>query len=92
MLSRHLDKQLFRNELRPCCYSVAKLYLTLRTHGLQHARLLCPLPNNIWSLLKFMPIESVMLSIHLILCLPLLLLPSVFPSIRVSSSESGLFQ
>ena len=43
-----------------------------------------------WSLLKVMPIESVMRSNHLILCRPLLLLPSVFPSIRVFSSESGL--
>ena len=40
-----------------------------------------------WSLLKFMSIESVMLSKHLILCHPLLLLPSIFPSIRVFSSE-----
>ena len=42
------------------------------------------------SLLKLMFIESVMLSNHLILCRPLLLLPSVFPSIRVSSNESAL--
>ena len=44
------------------------------------------------SLLKWtqMPIESVMLSNHLILCCPFLLLPSVFPSIRVFSSESAL--
>ena len=42
------------------------------------------------SLLKFMSIESVMLSNHLILCHPLLLLPSVFPSIRVFSNESFL--
>ena len=40
------------------------------------------------SLFKFMSIESVMLSNHLILCRPLLLLPSIFPSIRVSSSDS----
>ena len=40
------------------------------------------------SLLKLMSIESVMHSNHLVLCLPLLLLPSVFPSIRVFSSES----
>ena len=43
-----------------------------------------------WSLLKFIPIESMMLSDHLILCCPLLLVPSVFPSIRVFSSESAL--
>ena len=42
------------------------------------------------SLLKFLSIESVMLSNHLILWLPLLLLPSIFPSIGVFSSESTL--
>ena len=42
------------------------------------------------SLLRSMSIESVMPSNHLILCHPLLLLPSVFPSIRVSSSESAV--
>ena len=41
-----------------------------------------------WSLLKFMSIELVMLSNHFILCGPLLLLPSIFPSIRVFSNES----
>ena len=43
-----------------------------------------------WSLLKLMSIESVMPSNHLILCCPLLLPPSLFPSIRVFSSESVL--
>ena len=42
------------------------------------------------SLLKLMLVESVMQCNHLILCCPLLLLPSVFPSIRVFSSESAL--
>ena len=42
------------------------------------------------SLLKLMSIESVMPSNHLILCRPLLLLPSIFPSIRVFSNESAL--
>ena len=51
----------------------------LLPQGLQHA-----------SLLKLMSIESVMPSSHLIFCRPLLLLPSVFPSIRVFSNESGL--
>ena len=46
--------------------------------------------TNSWSLLKLMSIESVMLSNHLNLCHPLLLLPSTFPSIRVFSNESGL--
>ena len=44
--------------------------------------------TNSWSLLKLMSIKSVMLSIRLILCCPLLLLPSIFPSIRVFSNES----
>ena len=43
-----------------------------------------------WSLLKFMSIQSVMLSNHLILCHLLLLLPSIFPSTRVFSSELAL--
>ena len=43
-----------------------------------------------WSLLKLMSIESVMPSNHLTLCHPLLLLHSIFPSIRVFSSESVL--
>ena len=46
--------------------------------------------TNSWSLLKLMSIESVMLSKHLILCRPLLLLPSIIPSIRVFSNESAL--
>ena len=46
----------------------------------------CPSPTP-HSLLKLMSIELVMLSNHLILCLPLLLLPSIFPSIKVFSSE-----
>ena len=45
---------------------------------------------NSWSLLKLMSIESVMPSSHLILCHSLFLLPSIFPSIRVFSSESVL--
>ena len=46
--------------------------------------------NNSRSLLKLISIESVMPSTHLILCYPLLLLPSIFPSIRVFSNESAL--
>ena len=45
---------------------------------------------NSQSLCKLMSIESVMPSNHLILCHPLLLLPSIFPSIRVFSNESAL--
>ena len=46
--------------------------------------------TNSWSLFKLMSIESVMPSNHLILCHPLLLLPSILPSIRVFSNESVL--
>ena len=46
--------------------------------------------TNPWSLFKLMPIESVMTFNHLILCCPLLLLSSIFPSIRVFSNESVL--
>ena len=56
-------------------------------HGLQHARLLCPLPS---SRVCSNSCESVMPSNHLILCHPLLLLLSILPSIRVYSSESAL--
>ena len=49
-----------------------------------------PSITNSWSLLKLMSIESVMSSNHLILCRPLLLLPSIFPSFRVFSNESAL--
>ena len=45
-----------------------------------------------WSLLKLMSIELVMQSNHLILCCSLLLMPSVFPSIRVFSSESAFLK
>ena len=68
----------------------------LQPHGLQHARLPCPSPtpgvysNSFWSLLKLMSIEQVMPSNHLILCCPLLLPPSILPSIKVFSSESVL--
>ena len=46
--------------------------------------------TNSWSSLRLTSIESVMPSNHLILCRPLLLLPSIFPIIRVFSNESAL--
>ena len=49
-----------------------------------------PVCHQLPELLKLMSIESVMPSSHLILCRPLLLLPSIFPSIRVFSNESVL--
>ena len=68
------------------CCSVAHSRLTLWPHGLQHARLFIVSQ----SLLRLLSIELVMLSNHLILCHPLLLLPSVFLSIRVFCNELAL--
>ena len=62
---------------------------SLQPHGLQHARLPCPSPPPVHSC-PLMSIESVMPSNHLVLCLPLLLLPSIFPSIKVFSNELAL--
>ena len=62
---------------------------SLRPHGLQHAKASLSIANS-QSLLKLMSVESMMPSNHFILCGLLLLLPSIFPSIRVFSSESVL--
>ena len=58
---------------------------SLQPCGLQHARLSSPSPIY-WSLLKLMSIKLVIPSNHLIFCLPLLLLPSIF------SQHQGIFQ
>ena len=58
------------------------------THEFHHTR--APSPSPTPRLLKLTSIESVMSSSHLILCHPLLLLPSIFPSTRVFSNESAL--
>ena len=66
------------------------MFSSLRPHGLYTA---CQASLSFTisrSLLTFVSIESVMLSNHLMLCCSLLLLPSIFPSIRVFSSESAL--
>ena len=64
------------------------LFVTPRTASLQAS----PSITISWNLLKLMPFESVMPSNHLILCRPLLLLPSTFPSIRVFSNESEMIR
>ena len=68
------------------CYSIAKFFLTLRDH------MDCSMQSLTisWSLHQFMSIALVMLSNHLIVCDPLLLLPSIFLSIRVFSNESAV--
>ena len=65
--------------------SCARLFATPRTAACQAS-----LSFTCWSLLKLMSIELLMPSNHLILSCPLLLLPSVFPSIRIFSNESVL--
>ena len=67
--------------------SCVQLFVTPRTAARQASLSI----TNSWSLLKLTSIKSVMPSNHLILCHPLLLLPSIFPSIRVFSSESALW-
>ena len=66
--------------------SRVRLFVTPRTAACQASLSI----TNSWGFLKLLSIKSVMPSSHLILCYPLLLLPSIFPSIRVFSSESAL--
>ena len=66
--------------------SRVQLFVTLWTAARQASLSI----TNSWSPPKLMSIELVMPSNHLILCLPLLLLPSIFPRIRVFSNESAL--
>ena len=61
---------------------------SLQPHGLQHARLTCPSLTS--RLLKLMSIKLVMPSSHLVICNSLLLVPSIFPRIKVLSNESAL--
>ena len=68
--------------------SVAKNCLFGNSWTVAHQALLCSTVSQ--SLLKFMSIDSVMLSHHLILCCPLLFLSSIFPSVGVFSSELAL--
>ena len=84
----------FRNSVNlqikvtPLQFSHLVVSNSLQPHESQHTRPSCPSPTL--SLPKVMSIKSVMPSNYLILCHSLLLLPSVFPSIRVFSNESAL--
>ena len=73
------------NYLQFSSFSHVRLFATRGTAAHQASLSI----TNSWSLLKLMFIESVMPSNHFILCRPLLLLPSVFPTTRVFSNESG---
>ena len=70
-------------------FSCSVVYDSLQPHGLQQCQASLSITNS-RSLLKLISIELVMPSNHLILCCPLLFLPSIFPSIRVFSNESVL--
>ena len=72
-----------------CCCSVTQSCPTLYDPWMAVCQVF--LSFSIWRLLKLMSIKLVMPSNHLILCCPLLLLPSIFPSIRVFSNESVLW-
>ena len=104
-MTRTLAKSLHKALFLTCCYTRGlvplgaslKLLLFIRSiiasslwpHRLQHYRLPCPSLSISQSLLKFMSIGSVMLSNRLIIC-HLLLLPSVFPSIRNESDGQSI--
>ena len=75
--------------LSPISCSVAQLCPTRSTPWTAACQISLVL-QHLWSLLKLLSIESVMPSIYLILCCPLLLLPAIFPSIRVFSNELTL--
>ena len=84
-----MDIKIWKNEVGPLPYvqslSCVRLFVTPWTAAHQAS-----LSTKSWGLLKLMSIKLVMPSKHLILCHPLFLLPSIFPSIRVFSSESVL--
>ena len=72
-----------------CCFSVPEFSLTL-WDPMDCSPPGFPVHHQLQSLLKLMSMDSVMPSNHLILCHPLLLPPSIFPSIRIFSNESVL--
>ena len=87
-----INHTIVKNLIIPACKIIGVVQLLshiwLFAHVLQHTRLPCPSVSQ--TLLKFMPIESMMPFNHLTLCHPLLLFPSFFPSTRVFSNESAL--
>ena len=80
---------MYLENVRASCCSVAKPCLTL-CDPMDCSMSGFPVHHQLWSLLKLMSIGLMMPTKHLILCHPLLLLSSVFPSIRVFSNESVL--
>ena len=90
VLNSYFPSWLMMLNVLPCAYSV-QLSRSVICDSVTPWTAACQASlsiTNSWSLLKLMSIESVMSSDHLILCCPLLLPPSIFPSIRVFSNES----
>ena len=70
-------------------FSCSIMSNSLQPHGLQHSKLPCPSPSpRAYS--NSVSIKSVMPSNHPVLCHPLLLLPSIFPSIKIRAGESAV--
>ena len=84
----HYNEKPMHHNYQSVQFSHSVMSDSLRPHESQQAR--PPCPSQTPSLLKLMPIESVMPSSHLILCCPILLLSPIPPSIRVFSNESTL--
>ena len=84
-----LNYEGIKRKMDHCCCSVFQSCQTL-CNPIDWSMPGFPVLNHLRSLLKLMSIESAIPSNHLILCHPLLLLPSIFPSIRVFSNESVL--
>ena len=91
--NNHRKRQIYQcflyNSFSPAQFSRSVMSNSLWPHELQHNEASLSISSS-WSSLKFTSIESVMPSRHLILCRPLLLMPSIPPSIRVFSNESAL--
>ena len=78
-----------KTSIKLCCCSVTQSCSTL-CNPMDYSMPGFPVLHHLRSLFKLMSTESVMLSNHFIFCHPLLLLLSIFPSIRVFSNESAL--
>ena len=89
LLLCHLKMFVCLIKLFCCCCSVVRLCPTL-SNSMDHSTSGSSVFHYLPDLLKFMSVEAEMLSNHLILCCPLLLLPSIFSSIRVFSNELAL--
>ena len=88
--NRHMKRCSASHIISSVQFSCSGMSDSLQPHGLTVAHQASLSITNSWSLLKFMSIESVVPSNYLFLCHPLLLPPSIFPSIRVFSNESVL--